>query len=147
MPIRLLDQPGRASKRSNHRVEALGRRSAVESVESGRTSAAQIGVQLPQHQSLCTQRESHLAQPGIACSTAQVVNRFAHLDRVAGGASKHLVHVRQQGMCRHAVAARYADQNPGELSSLVNLTELRARADLHVHHQSLESRGELLGQD
>ena len=65
--------------RRRQRARSAGRRRA------GRARAARA-----------RQRERHLASRGSPRAVAQHVDRLAHLERVAGGAAEHLVHVGEQ---------------------------------------------------
>ena len=61
------------------------------------------------------ERDRHLVQPRLALRAGQVVDRLAHLDRVAGRGAEHLVHVGQQRDGRQAGAAGDLDQRARQL--------------------------------
>ena len=75
------------------------------------------------------------------------LERLAHLDRVAGRAAEHLVHVGEQRLAGQPVAARDRDDRARQLGARSRLGHERARAGLDVHHERVEPGGELLRQD
>ena len=104
-------------------------------------------MQPAQDEQLRGQRERHLEQPLVPSIAGQVLDRLAYLDPVTGSPAEHLVHVGQQRHRRQAVPDRHLDDRSSELPGPIQIRELSARAELDIHHERVESRGELLGQD
>ncbi len=80
-------------------------------------------MQPTEHEHLGAQRERHLDQPLVARAAGQVVDRLAHLDRVAGGPAEHLVHVGQQRHRRQPVADRHLDDRLRQLARTIQYRE------------------------
>ena len=84
---------------------------------------------------------------GSRARARQVVDRLAHLERVARRRPQHLVHVGDQRDRVQPGAARDLDQRLGQLLRVLAGGHERARAGLDVEHQRVEALGQLLGQD
>ena len=144
---RRLEQVRRSAEFDDHRTESLGRAATLQRVGRRGSGLRNIGMQPAQDEQLRGQRERDLEQPLVAGIAGQVLDRLAHLDPVAGGPAEHLVHVGQQRDRRQAVADRHLDDRSSEFPGAIQIRELSARAELHVHHERIKSRGELLRQD
>ena len=121
---------------------------AKRSAAAPECSAASASASTPTSSSAArAQLQRHLDQPRLAGAVAQHVDRLAHLERVAGRAAEHLVHVGQQRGARQAGALGDLGDRAAELGRLLARGHERAGAGLDVHHQRVEPLGELLGED
>ena len=97
-------RPGRPA-----RATIAAKRSAAAPLSSARSAAARaalrVGLDAAEHEQLRAQRERDLAQALVAGRAGEVVDRLAHLHRVAGRAAEHAVHVGEQRRGGQAVAA------------------------------------------
>jgi hypothetical protein len=145
--LRRLEEVGGAPELAHHRAKALGRCAAVERLLGRAAGGRLVRLDATQHQQLGAERERDFAQAIVARSPGQVVDRLAHLHRVAGTAAEHSIHVREQRRCPQAVAVRHLHDRASELLGLRAVRQEGAGADLHVHHERVEARGELLRED
>ena len=110
-----LDEVGRPAELGDHAREALRRRAGVQRLLRGGARGVLVGLQAALDEQRGGERERHLVQPRLARGAREVVDRLAHLERVAGARAEHLVHVGQQRDGRQPGAARDLDERAGEL--------------------------------
>ena len=135
-----VEQVGRAAELDHHVREALGRGARVQ-------RRVDLGVDADQLERGARELQRDLDQPRLARAVAQDVDRLAHLERVAGRAAEHLVHVGQQRRARQAGALGDLGDRAAQLGRLLARGHERARAGLDVHDQAVEPLGQLLGED
>ncbi len=144
MALRALEEVPGPGERGHHAGEALCRLAAVQRVRQlgpGGFGGLRQAAELKHFRA---QRQDDLVQAGLACRPAQVGQRLAHLEGIAGSASQNLVHVGDQGRSRQVRAVRHGDDACRQVARLVQLGREGAASGLHVHDQPVEASGELL---
>ena len=119
-----VEQVCRPAELGDHRAEALGGRAGLERVAPRPRAPRATSARSPPSTSSSAHSASVTSSSRcVARGAGQVVDRLAHLDRVAGGPAEHLVHVGQQRDRRQAVAARDLDDRPRELPRAVEIRQ------------------------
>ena len=125
--VGVVEQVGRAAERGAHAREALGRRAGGERLAGGRAGGRVVGVQAAEPQQRRAQRERDLDEPRLGgARVGEHAERLAHLDRVAGRAAEHLVHVGEQRLAGQPVAARDGDDRARQLGALLARSGMNA---------------------
>ena len=86
-------------------------------------------------------------QARITMRAGEVGNGIARLDRIAGSAGERLIHVCQERSCPQARSACHFRERAGEGACVLPRLHEGAIACLHIHHQSVEPRRQLLGKN
>ena len=145
--VGLVHQVGRAAQGADHACETLGGFARIEGRLQLRARFLLARRQARDDEHLGAQRHRHLVQARRARFAAQVVDRDAHFDGIAGGVAQRFVHAGQDGRGAGAGAVADVDDRFGQFQRFGRGRHEGAAADLHVHHQRIQARRQLLGQD
>ena len=138
---------GRATESGHHAAKTVGRGATLQRRLQATQGMGLVAGQSGRHQHVGTQRHGHRMQTRVAILTGQVPHRLTHLQRVAGAGGQRLAHVGQErrGPATRAVGHRHYAAR--QLGRLLGRRHEGAGANLHIHHQSLQTGRQLLGQN